>query len=165
MKTLLGMLFMLIQFTIFPSCITHYYISRHAEKQCEQCDPCGLTNVGMARANALRDTLIKKNIDTIFTSSCLRTRLTAKPLAKALHKTTTTYPDDINTFIENLKSFHTNVSILVVSHSPQIPIIVKALADKELSGENNEYGKLFHITKMTFMQTHISFEITDFGNP
>jgi 2,3-bisphosphoglycerate-dependent phosphoglycerate mutase len=164
MKTFLVILFALIQFAILPSCITRYYITRHAERpeECFDCDKCELTPEGWARAYALKDTLIKKNIDTIFTSPCIRTKETAMPLAKALNKNTATY-SNINTFIQDLKSFDSNTGILVVSHSDQIPQIVQALANQQLPDEALNYGHLIHILKVRCIRTHTIFKITTYG--
>lgn len=150
--------------TILSSCsTTRYYIVRHAEKNnCDDCATCNLSTAGSMRAIALRDTMIKKSIDTIFTSQCLRTQLTAQPTADQLHKVLSIYIQ-LNSFIEKLKGFN-NKNILIVSHSPEIPIIVNALCGKQVTV--NEFNRMFIVTKTKFCsKTTIVFKETTYGAP
>jgi 2,3-bisphosphoglycerate-dependent phosphoglycerate mutase len=148
----------------FSSCTTRYYLVRHAEKACEECFTCGLTGPGETRAKTLRDTLFKKGIDTIFTSECLRTQLTAKPLADRLQKRISIYQtSQLQGFINTLKGFN-NKSILVVGHSNQIPVIVDSLAHRHVVV--NAYNNLFVITKKSFLNTtSVDFQSLTYGNP
>lgn len=150
--------------TILSSCsTTRYYIVRHAEKNnCDDCATCNLSNAGTLRAIALRDTMVKKSIDTIFTSQCLRTQLTAQPTATQLHKTLSKYTQ-LNSFIENLKAFD-NKNLLIVSHSPEIPMIVSALCGQQVTV--NEFNRMFIVTKTKFLgKTTTAFKETTYGQP
>jgi phosphohistidine phosphatase SixA len=123
-------------------------VVRHAEKACEDCLSCGLSPEGNARALALRDLLATLKIDTIITSECLRTQLTAKPLADYLHKHTGTYETTaLETFISTLHNIGKCKHILIVSHSNQATVIVEALSGQKVSIGDDDYNKLFIITR------------------
>src|SRR5262245_1875677 len=62
---------------------TTVYIVRHAERAAGVNNP-PLTVEGTARAEALKDLLLDKNIGFIYSTDSLRTRSTAAPLADAL---------------------------------------------------------------------------------
>jgi phosphohistidine phosphatase SixA len=163
LKTILKILVFGLLVSFLASCVTSYYITRHAEREetCVDCPTCGLIPLGFKNAIALRDTLIKRSIDVIYTSNCKRTKETAAPLAKALGKQPIIYPADINAFIRELKGFQSNISILVVGHSYDIPTIVDSLAHVNVSEVN--YGDLFKIKKITLLRTFTRFQKSHYG--
>ena len=159
-------LILVVLYVLLTSCETRYYFVRHAEKACEDCVTCGLTSDGNLRAIALMDTLINKKIDTIFASQCLRTRLTARPLADRLGKSISIYQtNQLNNFINNLKKFSSNKSLLIVGHSDQIPVMIDSLAHRHVVIGNNDYDNLFVLTKTNFFGTRITFRATTYGFP
>ncbi len=74
------LLFVFSVSTVFTSCTTTYYIVRHAEKADVSKDPL-LSDIGNARATALKDILLITGIDYIFVSDMKRTQETVAPLA------------------------------------------------------------------------------------
>jgi 2,3-bisphosphoglycerate-dependent phosphoglycerate mutase len=126
---------------------TTYYLVRHAEKACEDCNSCGLSQSGNVRAAALASYLSNKNIDMIFASQCLRTSSTAQPLADKLGKDVSIYnTEQLNTLISTLTSIN-NKNILIIGHSNQIPIIVKALSRKRVYISDTDFDNIYVITK------------------
>ena len=146
---------------------TRFYIVRHAEKACGDCASCGLVvPAGRDRALALRDSLLSKGIDTIFTSECLRTQMTARPLADQIHKTISIYQTArLASFITTLKGLNGNKSILVVGHSDQIPVIIDSLVHRHIIIGNDDFDNLFIITRHHFLKTTIELKSTTYGPP
>ncbi len=166
MKKTVNPLILSVLFLFLSSCVTKYYFVRHAEKACEDCSTCGLTPDGNLRAAALRDTLFTKGIDTIFASQCLRTQLTAKPLSLSLNKKISIYQTgQLNTFINNLRSFRSNKSILVVGHSNQIPEMVDSLAHQHVFIGINDFDNMFVVTRTILFTTSFRVQSLTYGNP
>lgn len=165
MKKLYHLVILVI--SIQSSCTTRYYFVRHAEKACDDCFNCALKiPEGENRALALRDSLINKGIDTIFASQCLRTQLTAKPLAESIHKSIQTYQtDQLNTFIHHLKKFNDSRDVLIVGHSTQIPVMIDSLTHRTVTIGDSDFNKLFIVTKRKFLNTTIQLQISRYGNP
>ena len=129
-----------------PSTTTYYFV-RHAEKACEDCGSCGLSPEGNIRAIALANYLSDKGIDSVFASQCLRTISTAQPIAKRQGKKVTTYhTDNLNSFINSLSSI-TKKDVLIVGHSNQIPMMVKALSGKRVYMSDTDFDNIYVITK------------------
>jgi len=130
-----------------PPSTTTYYLVRHAEKACEDCGTCGLSPEGSIRAIALANYLSDKGIDTVFASQCLRTISTAQPIAKRQGEKVSTYhTDNLNTFINSLSTIN-NKDVLVVGHSNQIPMMVKALSGKRVYISDSDFDNIYVITK------------------
>jgi broad specificity phosphatase PhoE len=119
---------------LLVSCSTsHYcYIVRHAEKA-DSTITAELSSLGHQRALALRDSLINKNITTIFATTIHGTQETAKPLAEASHKTVQIYNynavDSIVRVIKNTR----NKNILVVDHRGTMPAIIVGLTGQKIN--------------------------------
>ena len=140
-------IFISLFFLTYSPSTTTYYLVRHAEKACEDCNSCGLSQSGNARAATLASYLSNKDIDMIFASQCLRTSSTAQPLADKLGMDVSTYnTEQLNTLISTLQSIN-NKNILVVGHSNQIPIIVKALSRKRVYISDSDFDNMYIITK------------------
>ncbi len=141
------------------SCTTTIYLVRHAEKA-DQSTNAVLSNIGLQRANVLRDSLLNKGIDSIFASTYLRTQQTAKPLADALQLHTIIYKNDTSVqFILNLNKIK-GKSFLVVGHSDNVPEMVKALTGQTVIIPDSVFNKMFIVktkrcltTKVTLTQT------------
>src|SRR5688572_30790088 len=120
---------------LMSSCVTRYYLVRHAEKACEDCATCGLlVPEGTDRAQTLADSLFNKGIDQIFASQCLRTQQTAEPLAESQNLVLTLYhTDQLNSLIQILKSIDERKDILIVGHSNQIPVIIESLTNEKVT--------------------------------
>src|SRR5688500_7585595 len=102
----------IILFIVYHGSTTTYYLVRHAEKACDDCNTCGLSPDGMNRAELLADYLSNKGIDTIFSSQCLRARNTAQPIADLLNENVNIYQTgQLSSFINILKSINTTKQI------------------------------------------------------
>lgn len=138
--------------TYHPSTTT-YYLVRHAEKACEDCGSCGLSPEGNMRAIALANCLSDKGIDSVFASQCLRTISTAQPIAKRQGKKVNTYhTDNLSSFINSLSSIN-NKDVLVVGHSNQIPMMVKALSGKHVYMSDTDFDNIYVIRKSSLLKS------------
>ena len=143
---------------------TTYYLVRHAEKACEDCNTCGLSPEGMERAELLADLLISKGIDTIFASQCLRARNTAQPLADRLQQTVSVYQtNQLTSFISKLKAFNHSRQILIVGHSNQIPVMIDSLANKQVFIADDDYDNLYIVKQWTFFKRTVSLKAMTYG--
>ena len=134
-------------FLTYTPSTTTYYLVRHAEKACEDCGRCGLSQEGSIRAIALANYLSDKGIDTVFASQCLRTISTAQPIANRKGKKVNTYhADNLDSFINSLGAI-SNKDVLIVGHSNQIPMMVKALSGKRVFISDTDFDNLYIITK------------------
>jgi len=107
---------------------TTYYIIRHAEKADSTRDT-SLSAEGRARAEALRDTLISKNITKIFVTNYQRTQQTAEPLAIELGiAPTEIFANQTPKLIQQLKAIN-GENVLIVGHSNTVPIIIDELME------------------------------------
>lgn len=132
---------------------TTYYLVRHAEKVCEDCTTCGLSQEGNMRAAALANYLSDKGIDMIFASQCLRTSSTAQPTADRLGKPVSVYnTEQLDTFITTLKSFN-NKDVLIVGHSNQIPNMVQALSGKRVFISDSDFDNIYVIKRSVSLKT------------
>ena len=140
-------------FLTYSPSTTTYYLVRHAEKACEDCSACGLSPAGNVRATSLSHYLSDKGIDLIFASECLRTQNTAQPLADRLGTDVSVYnTTQLNSFINTLKA-QTNKDILIVGHSNQIPMMVKALSGKRVYISDSDFDNLYVIRKSSLLKS------------
>lgn len=147
------------------SCTTRYYLVRHAEKACEDCLACGLTDPeGRDRANTLADTLARMGIDHVYASECQRTQKTAEPSAFQAGKAIEIYnTSGLSDFIEKLKNYKGNKEILIVGHSNQVPVMIDSLTHQQVTIGPNDYDNLFIITKRRFFRTKTTLESRTYG--
>ena len=151
-------------FIVYSSSTTTYYLVRHAEKACDDCNTCGLSTDGENRAELLADYLSNKGIDTIFSSQCLRARNTAQPIADLLNEGVSIYQTgQLSSFINMLKSINTTKQILVVGHSNQIPVIIDSLAHQQVFISDTDYDNLFIIKKSRFFRTTVTMKKLTYG--
>lgn len=132
-----------------PACTQTYYLVRHAEKACEDCANCGLSEPeGSERAMALKSVLRNEPIDRIYASQCLRTQLTVKPIADALGIPVQIYQtNDLPGFIRQLKNENRHDHILIAGHSNQVPVMVDSLAQKQIFITDSDFDNLYIIRK------------------
>jgi 2,3-bisphosphoglycerate-dependent phosphoglycerate mutase len=128
-------------------------IVRHAEKVMDGSPDPGLTDQGQARAQLLARTFgdrqIKGHIDVIYTSSALRNRLTAAPLAAKLGiEPEVVSEDDPRSFAHQVLHEHRGAHVLVVGHSDTIPAIVEALSGvRDIAPIGaSEYGTMYIVS-------------------
>lgn len=132
--------------TAFSSCTTHYYVVRHANRLNNTDDSPISQDLGVPRAQALRDSLLSKGIDSIFASNFLRTQQTAEPLATALNMVIRIYRTDTTAgLIKRLKKIN-GKAVLVVGHSDNVPEIVLGLSGQSVAPiAFNDFGNLYVI--------------------
>lgn len=138
---------LLLALACCASCTTNYYLVRHAERLDNSADT-PLSPAGLTRANVLRDSLLDNSIDLIFSSTYLRTRQTAQPLADALGYPLNLYnPDTTNQFINRLKKIQ-GKDVLVTGHSDNVPTMVQGLTGETVVIPSDDFDNLF-IVKIT----------------
>ena len=133
-------------FTLSRSCTTTYYVVRHAEKANNTADT-PLSAEGHARAQALRDTLISKNIGRIFVTNYQRTQQTAEPLATEMSITPTVIDGNLTTqLVQQLKAINGG-SVLVVGHSNTVPVIIDSLMEssQNVTISETDFDNLFKV--------------------
>jgi len=121
----------------------HVYVVRHAEKMSGD-DPA-LSEMGIARAEALANLLAERNITRIFSTDTHRTRGTAAPLAARLGIQTEIYdhraPEQLAARIRE-----SGETVLVVGHSNTIAGIAATFGvDAGSAVEEDEYDRLYVI--------------------
>ena len=119
---------------------------------------------GIARANALADTLARIGIDNVFASQCQRTQKTAEPSAVQAGKPIEVYnTSQLTEFIETLKNYQDNRDILIVGHSNQVPVMIDSLAHQQVTIGPDDYDNLFIITTRRFIRTRTTLESRTYG--
>lgn len=126
-----------------PTDVYTVYLVRHAEKQ--KGDNPGLTKAGEARAEALKNRLLDKNIRYIHSSDYRRTLQTAAPLADALGLEVQIYdPRDLLGISDTVTTIAGNH--LIVGHSnttPQLAAILSAQVMDEMP--ETEYDRFIEV--------------------
>jgi phosphohistidine phosphatase SixA len=164
----LTILFFIVLF--LTSCGHTYYIVRHAEKAVPSSgitmstpDDPPLSDVGVKRADALREALKNRQVKNIFSTNTKRTRSTAEPLSTYAGLTIQTYgprPDSL--FIHKLKGLKDNT--LIVGHSNTVDEIVNGLTNNNTLSDlaDSEYDNLFAVRYKRFFGTKIKYERTKY---
>ena len=133
---------------------TTVIVIRHAEKDLSiSATEPPLTAAGEARAALLTKMFGASGslgrLDAIYVSPALRSRLTAAPLAAALHISETVAPaDDTHALVRRVLREHAGGRILVVGHSDTVPEIVAALSGVPNIPEigDQEYDTMYIVT-------------------
>ena len=126
--------------------VNKIYVVRHAEKGTEPANNQHLTEVGVKRAQALKDLLIDKKIVKIFSTNTNRAVETAYPLSKAINVEMQYYAmDTVQAFLQRLVNAKTNT--LVIGHSNTIlPMFDKLGLHHNLTSIGDfDYNNLFII--------------------
>lgn len=157
-------LFILCMLLTISGCQTTYYVVRHAEKATEPRKGPVLTPEGEQRAERLKEIMLTKDIDKVFSSDYVRTKKTAQPTANALNLPVELY-DSSNqgSFIKALKTFRKNT--LVVGHSNTIRYVINGLTEEETLKQDlqdDEYSNLFIITRKRFPKKMQEFKRVEF---
>ena len=124
---------------------TVIYLVRHAEKLAES-DP-GLTEQGIARAEALANLLQDAGIAQVYSTDYKRTRMTAVPTATKSGVEVTLYdPRALKAFADQLTATAKSAkgNILVVGHSNTTPVLANFLTNGDLPMLNeDQYDHLY----------------------
>jgi len=123
---------------------------RHAEKAAQPAADPPLTADGEARARALAAELADARVDVVVTTQFARTRLTAAPLADAMHitpaivATSGTALEHARAVADTIRARYAGRTVLVVGHSNTIPKIITALGGPPLDDFcDNAYDGLY----------------------
>lgn len=156
--------FLLLFAFMAAACTTRYYLVRHAERL-DSTPDSPLSEAGHGRAEALRDTLLGKDIHRIFASTYVRTQQTARPLADTLDMPIILYrPDTTAGLLERLQKI-SGENILIVGHSDNIPELVQGLCGETLSIAQQDYDNLFVVTVRKTTRTKRTFRRLTYGPP
>ena len=135
----------------FSCSTTNYYIVRHAEKETQASNmssDVSLSAAGMERAEALKNILQDKKIQSIFSTNTIRTKSTAKPISDATGISIKVYDSRDTLYVSRLKNISKG-NILVVGHSNTVDDIINKLAGQNLLQDlpDSAYGDLFIVKK------------------
>ncbi len=132
---------------------TVVYLVRHAEKADDGTADPPLTDVGIARAQALADSLADAGLDAIFVTHFQRTGLTAQPLAERIGLTPVVIPATDGTdsltarTARQIRALPPGSHVLVVGHSNTIGALVAALGGPPMQDlPDCQYDSLFQVT-------------------
>lgn len=137
-----------LTYLLFPillsGCVTNIYLVRHAEKMDSSQNP-PLSELGEARALALRDSLSAKGIDRVYATPYIRTQKTAQPTADALGLPVTTYGTDTTfQFAQAIRKIK-GENLLVVGHSNTVPEMVLYLTGDTVHIGHDDYDNLYKV--------------------
>lgn len=142
------------------SCITSFYVVRHAEKSTSPKEDPLLTEAGSQRAERLKVILANKGIEKVYSTKTVRTTSTAKPLADAQKLEIEIYePKNQSVFIETLKKSKQNT--LIVGHSNTIRYIINGLSEKDFLKkdlEDSEYSNLYLVKRGRYCKPRVKVE-------
>jgi broad specificity phosphatase PhoE len=121
---------------------------RHAEKADNSTDPV-LSTAGLARANALKDSLSSKNINAIFVTNYKRTQQTAAPLADNLGKAPIVIEaSSTAALIKALQNIDDDSKVLIVGHSNTVPMIIDSLmkSPQQINIGENDFDNFYIVS-------------------
>jgi broad specificity phosphatase PhoE len=125
---------------------TIIYLVRHGEKEAVGKDPA-LTAQGQARAQNIATILQKAGIGSIFSSTTMRTRQTAAPLAQRSGLPVQGYdPSAPEALVEKVKAL--NGAVLIVGHSNTVPDRVRMFGGAPGADvADNEFDRLYQLIR------------------
>lgn len=155
----------LVWFLWVISPVTTVFLVRHAEKNTRPMGDPPLTAAGQERSRTLSLILQEAKISAIYSTSFVRTRQTARPLAEAFDLPIIQYEArDFKGLVDQIVSEHTGEVILVVGHSNTVPKIIEAFgADPVMPIADNEYDNLFALS--LFKDRKARVFILKYGQP
>ena len=120
------------------------YLVRHAEKEQAQKNP-SLTRCGQVRSYQLATLLERANIESIYSTSTLRTMATANPLASQQKIVIKNYsPEKLMPLA--LKVSEGSKNVLIVGHSNTTPHIIEVLTGEVIEPiGDKDYQELYQI--------------------
>lgn len=128
---------------ILPSGPIRIYAVRHAEKESEGDDP-GLTEEGLARADALAELLHDVHIDAVYASELIRTQQTVQPTADDHGLEVICDIDPEYDLAEYILLNHGDDTVLHAGHSYTLPNFMEQLGIEDLP-DSYDYGDLWII--------------------
>ncbi|HTB90749.1 MAG TPA: histidine phosphatase family protein [Steroidobacteraceae bacterium] len=128
-------------------------VIRHAEKESISTPDPALSEAGQARAALLvrmfGETQAAGRLDAIYTSSALRNRMTAAPLAARLGIVPVVAPsDDPKGLARRIMRENSGKRVMVIGHTNTVPEIVAALSGRSdiPQIDEKEYGTMYIVT-------------------
>ncbi len=149
MKNFLTLLFLLLPAGSLSAQETIVILVRHAEKTAEPASDPLLSPVGIARADALLESVRGAGITHILTTTLHRTVFTAAPTANALGIASVPInPRSANHVADVVAAIRERAGgvVLVVGHSNTVPGIVNALGGQAPEICDNEYDNMYVMT-------------------
>jgi len=142
---------------------TTVILIRHAERDNSAVLDPHLNDKGIARAKSLVHVMEQAEIKAIYTSSYVRTKETANPLA-AQHGITPVQIDEAAALKTNILENHSGKTVLVVGHSNTVPELIGLFGNIGVfTIGDNEFDNLFVLTTFSFGITRITQ--LKYGNP
>lgn len=125
---------------------TIIYLVRHGEKEVVGKDPA-LTAQGQARAQNIATILQKAGIGSIFSSTTIRTRQTAAPLAQRSGLPVQGYdPLAPKALVDKVNAL--NGAVLIVGHSNTVPDLVRLFGGAPGADiADNEFDRLYQLIR------------------
>lgn len=117
------------------------YAVRHAERDSEGDDP-GLTEEGLARADALAALLADVPLDAVYASDARRTQETVAPAAAAHGLPVLVHPDPDEDFAAQLLVVHGGDTLLHAGHTDTLPALFIGLGLTDAPSVSG-YGQLW----------------------
>lgn len=157
---------LLSQQTLLAQKTLKVWVVRHAEKLTDnpsERDP-HLSQLGLERAEALKNYLGGQKIDSIFSTSYKRTKLTGFPLADKIGLNIKTYSVDNQKALA--KQLITNASgkkILIIGHSNSVLDIITAFGGVKPIKELNEESDYDYIFALTIKGDKVSVKVDHYG--
>ncbi|SIT93844.1 phosphoglycerate mutase family protein [Pontibacter indicus] len=185
MKNLFRFSFLLIFLGVFSACnsgtatsdqqieeietateVTTVYLVRHAEKDTtdDNNEDPELTEVGHARAEALRALLEGQKVDALYATKYMRTGQTLYPLARERNIEVVQYEGhDFHGLKEQILQNHRGQTVVVAGHSNTLLPIIEAFGATKPFEEiaDEQYRYLFKLTIRP--DNTASVEVTEFG--
>ena len=127
--------------------LTTLLIARHGEKQ----DPNSnaqnepLSADGQARAQALRETLLRAGVSAVYATDTRRARDTAAPLAAVFRLNTESY-DDANALASDVLARHRGDVVLVVAHSNTMAMVANAFGTQLPTASIADFDNLYIVS-------------------
>lgn len=123
---------------------TVVYLVRHAEKNNTNTKDPELSEAGQNRAKVLAELLADVELDKIYSTNYIRTKMTATPTAKSKKLEITSYAVPAKLLAARILKLHKLEKVLVVDHSNTIPELISALGiETPIVIEHHQYGDLF----------------------
>lgn len=131
----------------------HIFVVRHAEKESENAD--ALSAQGRARADCLATTLKDANVVKVIISPTNRAAQTSQPTVREFRlQFKMMKADDYTAIARVANEAAKQGDVLIVGHSNTVPLIVKSIANIDVTVGNSEYDKLFVIDSAGVAQLH-----------
>jgi 2,3-bisphosphoglycerate-dependent phosphoglycerate mutase len=150
MKHLLPLLLWFVALTtVAQAPTTTFILVRHAEKATDDPKDPSLSEAGKARAEQLKNLLVKSGVTAIYSTNFKRTRDTGSPLATVLGLEIKMYGvQTAETLVQSLLRDHAGGTLLVVGHSNTTPHIANALLGLPVftDFDDSDYGNLLIVT-------------------